>query len=409
MAGRRRSARSGFLLAAPLIASVAACAPDPGEGPPAAATRSEAPAIGSETSAATPQSRTWRPEDSEVWDPEPAVVTPGVAGAPPSDAIILFDGSDLSAWVHEDGSDARWSVEDGATTVVPGTGDIRTRDGFGDVQLHIEWRTPAEVSGDGQGRGNSGIFFMERYELQVLDSYENRTYANGQAGSIYKQHMPRVNASRGPGVWQTYDVVFTAPRFDAAGALLRPARMTVFHNGVLIHDHAELLGPTVFIGPPEHEPHEDRAPLRLQDHGNPVSYRNIWLRELSGDAGRADSVRTAAAREVEAREVAFASTMADRDFEAFLGFIAEEAIFFAGDRPLRGRGAIGAAWQGYFEGPTAPFSWAPDLVEVLDSGALALSSGPVRNPEGEDVGRFNSIWRKGADGEWHVVFDKGCP
>jgi hypothetical protein len=222
-----------------------------------------------------------RPEDTEVWEPEPPVVVPGRNGAPPSDAIVLFDGSDLAAWSAEDGGDAGWRVEDGAMTVVPGTGSIRTRQGFGDVQLHIEWRTPAEVSGEGQGRGNSGIYFMQRYELQVLDSYENRTYSNGQAGAIYKQHIPLVNASRPPGAWQSYDVIFTAPRFDANGALLIPAYMTAFHNGVLIQNHAELRGPTLYIGEPTYQAHEDRAPLLLQDHGNPVSYRNVWIREIT--------------------------------------------------------------------------------------------------------------------------------
>ncbi len=222
-----------------------------------------------------------RPEDTEVWEPVPPVVTPGQAGAPPSDAVVLFDGSDLSAWSAEDGSAAGWRVEGGAMTVVPGAGSIRTRRGFGDVQLHIEWRTPAEVSGEGQGRGNSGVYFMERYEVQVLDSYDNRTYSNGQAGAIYKQHIPLVNASRPPGEWQTYDVVFTAPRFGADGALVSPVSMTVFHNGVLIQNHVELRGPTSYVGQPPYEAHADRAPILLQDHGNPVSYRNIWVREIS--------------------------------------------------------------------------------------------------------------------------------
>jgi hypothetical protein len=218
---------------------------------------------------------------TEVWEPVPPVVTPGRDGVPPSDAVVLFDGSDLLAWEAEVGGDAGWRVEGGAVTVVPRTGSIRTRQGFGDVQLHIEWRTPAQVRGEGQDRGNSGIYFMQRYELQVLDSYENQTYSNGQAGSIYKQHIPLVNASRPPGDWQSYDVVFMAPRFASDGTLLRPAYMTVFQNGVLIQNHVELEGPTLYIGEPEYEAHADRLPLLLQDHGNPVSYRNIWAREIS--------------------------------------------------------------------------------------------------------------------------------
>ncbi len=162
-----------------------------------------------------------------------------------------------------------------------GTGSIRTREEFGDVQLHVEWRSPATIEGDGQGRGNSGVFLQKRYEVQVLDSFENRTYANGQAASVYKQHSPLVNATRPPGEWQTYDIIFRAPRFDADGKLTHPAYLTVFHNGVLVQDHAEVEGLTVYIGAPYYDAHPPKQPLSLQDHGNPVSFRNIWLRELA--------------------------------------------------------------------------------------------------------------------------------
>jgi hypothetical protein len=242
-------------------------------------------AAGATTDTPSPEAkaatRLQRPEDTEVWEPVPPVVTPGQTGAPPSDAIVLFDGSDLSGWSAQNGGDAGWQVEGGVMTVVPGSGNIVTRRGFGDLQLHIEWQTPSGVLGVGQGRGNSGIYFMERYELQVLDSYDNRTYSNGQAGAIYKQHIPMVNASRKPGEWQSYDVVFTPPRFGEDGTLSSPAYMTVFHNGVLIQNHVELRGPTEYIGKPPYEAHADRLPLLLQDHGNPVSYRNIWVREVS--------------------------------------------------------------------------------------------------------------------------------
>jgi len=220
-----------------------------------------------------------RPEDTEVWEPEPPIVGPGRNGAPPSDAIVLFDGSDLAAWSAEDGGDAGWRVEDGAMTVVPGTGSIRTRQGFGDVQLHIEWRTPAVVKGEGQGRGNSGVFLQGRYEVQILDSYQNRTYSNGQAGAIYKQHIPMVNASRRPGAWQTYDIFYRAPVFRADGTLVRKASVTVVHNGVLVQFGAEIQGPMTYRGLPRYEPHGDE-PVLLQDHDNPVSFRNIWVRRL---------------------------------------------------------------------------------------------------------------------------------
>lgn len=220
------------------------------------------------------------PRDTEVWEPEPEIVAPGKAPfAPPADATILFDGKNLDSWVDKDGKKARWTVADGAITVAKGTGDIKTKQTFGDIQLHIEWRTPAKVEGDGQGRGNSGIFFCEKYELQILDSYNNRTYSNGQAGSIYKQAIPMVNVSRGPGEWQMYDVVFLAPKFNEDGTLREAGRITVFHNGVLIHHNTEIKGTTEYIGAPKIIPH-GKGSIRLQDHGNPTSFRNIWVREL---------------------------------------------------------------------------------------------------------------------------------
>ena len=179
------------------------------------------------------EDQTIDPKLTELWKPVPEVVTPGVGTAPPSDAIVLFDGKDLDAWAGQDGGAAKWTVADGAVTVAPGTGTIHTKKKFGDIQLHIEWRTPSVVKGEGQGRGNSGIFLMGRYELQVLDSYNSSTYVNGQAGSIYKQSIPLVNACKPPGEWQTYDVIFMAPEFTDKGTLKTPARITVLQNGVL--------------------------------------------------------------------------------------------------------------------------------------------------------------------------------
>ncbi len=222
------------------------------------------------------------PATTEVWIPEPPKVTPGKTGSDaPSDAIILFNGSSASAWQQKkDGSEAKWTVTDNTLTVKAGAGDIQTKQKFGDCQLHIEWRSPAEVKGEGQGRGNSGIFLMGRYELQVLDSYESKTYANGQAASIYKQHIPLVNACRAPGEWQTYDIIFTAPRFGENGRVIEPARITVLHNGVLVQNNVTIWGGTQYIGSPYYEKHDAKEPIILQDHGNPVSYRNIWIREL---------------------------------------------------------------------------------------------------------------------------------
>jgi hypothetical protein len=221
------------------------------------------------------------PKLSEVWQPEPKVVTPGKTSQdPPSDAIVLFDGKDLSQWQDSAGAAAKWKVQDGYVQVVPRAGGIHTKGAFGDCQLHIEWRTPDTARGDGQGRGNSGIFFMGLYELQVLDNYHNRTYSNGQAGSIYKQSMPLVNVCRPPGEWQTYDVIFTAPRFNSDSTLKSPARITVFQNGVLVQNNFSLWGGTEYIGIPVYKMQAEKLPLALQDHGNAVRYRNIWIREL---------------------------------------------------------------------------------------------------------------------------------
>lgn len=205
---------------------------------------------------------------------EPTVVDSGDGQKPPSDAIVLFDGTNLDAWMGGD----QWLVEDGVATVRKG--NISTKESFGDCQLHIEWAAPEVVSGKGQGRGNSGVFFHGKYEVQVLDSHENSTYIDGQAGSIYKTKPPLVNACRRPGEWQSYDIIFNGPKFDAAGNLLKPGYVTVLHNGVLIHNHTELLGSTSYVKPPSYEPHGPRGPISLQFHGNPVRYRNIWLREI---------------------------------------------------------------------------------------------------------------------------------
>jgi hypothetical protein len=215
--------------------------------------------------------------------PLPPVVDSGPAGAPaasPSDAVVLFDGRDLLSWEDGKGGPAKWKVGDGYMEVVAKTGSIRTKKGFGDCQLHIEWATPAAVSGEGQGRGNSGVFLMDMYEVQVLDSYDNQTYADGMAAAVYGQYPPLVNASRKPGEWQTYDIIFHRPRFDNQGKVASPARLTVFHNGVLVQDNVELTGPTAHKARPAYKAHPDRSPLSLQDHGNPTRYRNIWLREL---------------------------------------------------------------------------------------------------------------------------------
>lgn len=227
------------------------------------------------------------PKDTEVWAPEPQRVVPGQAGAAPSDAIVLFDGRDLREWVSAASADkpAGWVVADGVLTVRGGSGDIQTRRLFTDFQMHVEWRAPAGLTTRGQARGNSGVFLAATgpgsgYEVQVLDCADNHTYANGQAASIYKQHIPLVNACAAPGAWQSYDIVWTAPRFKPDGALLSPAHVTVLHNGVLVQHHVALAGETVYAGNPAYRRHGP-APIRLQDHGDAVSFRNIWVRPLS--------------------------------------------------------------------------------------------------------------------------------
>jgi|SRR5206468_6864428 len=215
--------------------------------------------------------------------PQPPVVAPAPAehpAAPPADAVVLFDGTDLSQWEADSGKPAGWKVENGYAEVVAGTGAIHTKLQFGDCQLHIEWMTPTPPHGESQERGNSGVFLMGRYEVQVLDSYENKTYPDGQAAAVYGQYPPLVNASRPPGEWQTYDIMFHRPRFNARGKLLAPARVTVLHNGVLVQDNVLLTGPTAHQHRPPYVMHPDKLPLALQDHGNPVRYRNIWIRNL---------------------------------------------------------------------------------------------------------------------------------
>ena len=229
----------------------------------------------------------WKIHDMDR--PQPKIVDAGIpstqdqAGRPPSDAIVLFGGKDLSQWVGRDGSAPRWKVENGYMETVRGSGMIFTRQPFGDCQLHVEWATPVPPIGTSQGRGNSGIYLMGKYEMQVLDSYENKTYPDGQAGAIYGQYPPLVNASRPPGQWQSYDVIFRGPRFDASGKVVRPATMTLLHNGVLVQDHMELTGPTEHKVRVPYAQHPEKLPIGLQDHANPVRFRNIWLRELSDE------------------------------------------------------------------------------------------------------------------------------
>lgn len=216
------------------------------------------------------------PWTSGIAWPEPKVVDPGPPGGPPSDAIVLFDGKDLSKWEKPE----RWTIENGYA--ICGS-SLTTKQAFGDCQLHVEWATPTEVKGSGQGRGNSGVYLMGRYEVQVLDSYKNKTYFDGQAGAIYKQRPPLVNACREPGEWQSYDIIFEAPRFGPDRKLVRPAYVTILQNGVLIQNHFEIMGNTEYRRAPRYSAHPPKLPLTLQHHGHPVRYRNIWIRELGDD------------------------------------------------------------------------------------------------------------------------------
>lgn len=232
-----------------------------------------------------------KPQDTEFYTPVPPVVKPGATlGAAPSDAIVLFDGKNLNEWKSvNDGGPAKWDVKDGQFTVNKSTGNIETKRSFTNYQLHIEWLIPSDITGEGQARGNSGLFLASTgngdlgYELQILDSYNNKTYTNGQAASIYKQTTPLVNANRKPGEWQTYDVIWTAPIFNTDGSLKSPAKVTVFFNGVLVQNNFELAGPTQYIGKASYGKAHGACPIKLQSHGDksePISFRNIWIREL---------------------------------------------------------------------------------------------------------------------------------
>ena len=230
---------------------------------------------------ASAQERHWPPNSMDR--PRPPVVDPGPERPPvppPSDAIVLFDGKSLAPWQTDSGAPAGWAVRDGYMEVVPGTGPIRTKQSFGSMQLHVEWAAPLPAEGESQERGNSGVFLMGHYEIQVLDTYHNITYADGMAGAVYGQTPPLVNASRPPGQWQTYDIVFHRPKFDKSGRVVTPARVTVLHNGVLVQDNTEITGWTVHAEVAKYQPHADALPLALQDHGKRVRYRDIWVRPL---------------------------------------------------------------------------------------------------------------------------------
>jgi len=256
----------------------------------AACLLAQSPANGQSAPAQTTSTPAPKPEETEVWEPVPAIVTPGATcTAPPSDAIVLFDGKNLDEWVSiRDKSPAQWILSGDAMTVNKSGGGIETKRSFKNYQLHLEWKIPENITGSGQARGNSGVFLAstgpgdDGYELQVLDNYNNKTYVNGQAGSIYKEGIPLANANRKPGEWQTYDVAWTAPTFNADGSLKTPAYVTVFFNGIIVQNHFQLTGQTLYIGKPFYKAYT-AAPIKLQAHGDksePISFRNIWVREL---------------------------------------------------------------------------------------------------------------------------------
>ncbi|MBM4019588.1 MAG: DUF1080 domain-containing protein [Planctomycetes bacterium] len=279
---------SGAILAAALVAAPAAAPAKPAAAPPGPPAP---PPIGYDDTPMLPDGK-WRVHDGNR--PRPRMVTPPSAvppadpGRPPSDALVLFDGKDLSHWQTQGkGPDkgklvpAAWKVENGYMEAVPGAGSLISKESFGDCQLHVEWASPAEVKGASQGRGNGGVLLMGRYEVQVLDSWDNITYADGQAAALYGQYPPLVNASRRPGQWQAFDIIFEAPRFED-GKLARPAFVTVLHNGLVMHHRQQLIGTTGHKQVGKYTPHEPELPLTLQEHGNPTRFRNIWVRRLTG-------------------------------------------------------------------------------------------------------------------------------
>lgn len=262
------------------------------------------------SNATSQEPQRWR--QHERTRPRPAVVTPAnpiPSVSAPSDAMVLFDGKDLRNWQGADGTETRWKVEDGCMLPTPDSGPIVTKETFGDVQLHVEWKAPLPPSGNGQGRGNSGIYIMGKYEVQILDSYQNETYADGQAAAIYGQFPPLANASLPPGEWQSYDIIFRRPRFNPDGTLRIPTTITVLHNGILVQDHSQLWGSTNWLSYYPYENHPDSLPLALQDHGNPVRYRNIWIRRL-------DEPRMLAAPP---KEVSGGVTMSPNELDAYVG------------------------------------------------------------------------------------------